>query len=45
MPFFIKYDDNYLWQIFYSTEDKKYYMLFPAKEGKTSVLFYLIKKN
>ena len=39
MPFFIKYDDNYLWQIFYSTEDKKYYMLFPAKEGKTSVLF------
>ena len=45
MPFFIKYDDNYLWQIFYSTEDKKYYMLFPAKEGKTSVLFYLIKKK
>ena len=45
IPFFIKYDDNYLWQIFYSTEDKKYYMLFPAKEGKTSVLFYLIKKK
>ena len=45
IPFFIKYDDNYLWQIFYSTEDKKYYMLFPAKEGRTSVLFYLIKKK
>ena len=45
IPFFIKYDDNYLWQIFYSMEDKKYYMLFPAKEGKTAVLFYLIKKK
>lgn len=45
IPFFIKYDDNYLWQIFYSNEDKKYYMLFPAKEGRTSVLFYLIKKK
>ncbi len=45
MPYFIRYDKNYLWQIYYSKTDKKYFMLFPAKEGETSVLFYLIKKK
>ena len=43
LPYFVKYDKNYLWQIYYSRADKKYFMLFPAKEGETEVLFYMIK--
>lgn len=45
IPPLIKYDKNYLWQIYYSAEDNKYFMLFPANEGETSVLFYIIKKK
>lgn len=45
IPYFVKYDKNYLWQIYYSKEDNKYFMLFPANEGETSVLFYIIKKK
>ena len=45
IPYFIKFDKNYLWQIYYSREDKKYFMLFPSKEGETEVLFYMIKKQ
>ncbi len=45
IPYFAKYDKNYLWQIYYSKEDNKYFMLFPANEGETSVLFYIIKKK
>ncbi len=45
IPFFIKYEKNYLWQIYYSREENKYFMLFPSKEGETSVLFYIIKKK
>ena len=43
IPYFVKYDKNYLWQIYFSKSEKKYFMLFPAKEGETEVLFYLIK--
>ena len=45
IPYFVKYDKNYLWQVYYSKEDNKYFMLFPANEGETSVLFYIIKKK
>jgi len=44
-PYFIKYPKNYLWQIFYSEEDKKYFMLYPSMEGNSSALFYLIKEK
>ena len=44
IPFFVKYDKNYLWQIYYSKSDDKLFMLFPAKEGETEVLFYMIKE-
>lgn len=44
-PYFVKYDKNYLWQIYYSKEDDKYFMLFPTKEGETEVLFYMIKQK
>ena len=46
IPYFIKYEKNYLWQIYYSKENNKYFMLFPAREeGETAALFYLIKKK
>ena len=45
IPYLVKYDKNYLWQIYYSKKDDKYFMLFPANEGETSVLFYIIKKK
>ena len=44
-PYFIKYQKNYLWQVFYSEEDKKYFMLYPTMEGNSSALFYLIKEK
>lgn len=45
IPELVKYNKNYLWQIYYSTEDNRYFMLFPANEGETSVLFYIIRKK
>ena len=45
LPFFIRYDKNYLWQIFYSRDDDKYFMLFPTEEGDSTLLFYLIKEQ
>lgn len=45
IPYFIKYEKNYIWQIFYSEAEDKYFMLFPINEGETEVLFYLIKEK
>lgn len=45
IPFFIKYEKNYLWQVYYSKEDDKYFMLYPANESEAGVLFYLIKQK
>lgn len=45
IPYFLKYDGNYLWQIYYSKQDKRYFMLFPSKEEDTSALMYLFKKK
>ncbi len=45
IPYFIKFEKNYLWQIYYSKESNRYFMLFPARDRETSVLFYLIKKK
>ena len=45
IPDLVRYSENYLWQIYYSEQDNKYFMLFPANEGETSVLFYIIKKK
>ncbi len=45
IPYFVKYDKNYLWQIFYSKEDDKYFMLVPAKETENQTLAYVIKKK
>ena len=45
IPYFVKYEKNYIWQIFYSEVDNVYFMLVPAKEGDTEALFYLIKEK
>ena len=45
IPYFLKYDKNYIWQIFYSSKDNQYFMLHPAKEGEAEAIFYLIKEK
>lgn len=45
IPYFVKFDKNYIWQIFYSRAENKYFMLFPINEGETEVLFYMLKEK
>lgn len=45
IPYFIRYEKNYIWQIYYSKEEDKYFMLFPIREGEKEVLFYLLKQK
>ena len=45
IPFEIKYKNNFIWEIYYSEIEDKYFMLFPIKETQTETLFYLIKKQ
>lgn len=45
IPSKVKYDDNYLWQIYYSEETDQYFMLVPTKEQDTATFFYLLKKK
>lgn len=45
VPFKVKYNSNYLWQIYYSEEDDRYFMLFSTEEVNTSALFYLLKQQ
>lgn len=45
IPYEIKYKDNYIWDIYYSEVDNKYFMLFPTKEPQVESLFYIIKKK
>ena len=45
IPYEIKYNNNYIWQIYYSEADDKYFMLFSSNENNSEALFYLIKKK
>ncbi len=45
IPYEVKYKESYIWQIFYSVESDKYFMLFPSKENNVESLFYLIKRK
>ena len=45
IPYDIKFFKDYLWQIYYSEESKKYFMLMPIKESECTALFYIIKNN
>ena len=45
IPFRVKFNGNYLWQIYYSDSDNKYFMLVPTKDSDYSTFFYLLKRK
>lgn len=45
IPFKVKYEGNYLWQIYYSENTDKYFMLVPTEDADYSAFFYLLKKQ
>ena len=45
IPFCVSYDKNQLWQIYYSQETNKYFMLVSTKENTYDEFFYLLKKK
>ena len=45
IPYEIKYKDNFIWQIYYSDTEDKYFMLYSSNENNSKALFYLIKKK
>ena len=45
IPFKVKYQNNYLWQIYYSQNSDKYFMLVPTEDSDYSTFFYLLKKK
>ena len=44
-PFKIKFKGNYLWQIYYSENTDKYFMLVPTEDADYSTFFFLLKKQ
>ena len=44
-PFKVKFNGNYLWQIYYSEYDDKYFMMVPTEDSDYSTFFYLLKKK
>ena len=45
IPFRVKYEGNYLWQIYYSESTDKYFMIVPTEESDCSTFFYLLKRK
>ena len=45
IPFKIKYQGNYLWQIYYSENTDKYFMIVPTEDTDYSTFFYLLKRK
>lgn len=45
IPFKVKYEGNYLWQIYYSENTNKYFMLVPTEDSDYSTFFFLLKKQ
>ena len=45
IPFKIKFEGNYLWQIYYSENTDKYFMIVPTEDSDYSTFFYLLKKQ
>ena len=45
MPFKVKFQGNYLWQIYYSENTDKYFMIVPTEDTDYSAFFYLLKKK
>ena len=45
IPFKIRYAGNYLWQIYYSETDNKYFMIVTTEDKDYSTFFYVLKKQ
>ena len=45
LPYEVKYQNNYIWQIYYSEVSNQYFMLVPTNETNNNSLFYLLKKQ
>lgn len=45
IPFKVKFNENYLWQIYYSENTDTYFMLVPTEDLEYSMFFYLLKKQ
>lgn len=45
IPYRVKFNGNYLWQIYYSEKDNQYFMLVPTEDSDYSTFFYLLKKK
>lgn len=45
IPNGIKYQKDYMWQIYYAEDVDRYFILFPTKENEVATLFYIIKKQ
>ena len=45
LPFKVKFNGNYLWQIYYSENTGRYFMLVPTEDPDYSTFFYLLKKK
>lgn len=45
MPWSVKYKNAFKWQIYYSKNDNKYFMLVPLNEKDNATLFYILKEK
>lgn len=45
IPFRVKYEKNYLWQIYYSEWSDKYFMLVPSEDIEYGSFFYLLREQ
>ena len=45
IPFKVKFQGNYLWQIYYSENTDKYFMIVPTEDKDYSTFFYVLKKQ
>ena len=45
VPFKVKYDTNYLWEIYYSEFTGKYFMMVTTEDQDYIAFFYLLKKK
>lgn len=45
IPFKVKFHGNYLWQIYYSANTNRYFMIVPTEDTDYSTFFYLLKRQ
>ena len=45
IPFKVKFEGNYLWQVYYSENTGKYFMIVPTEDVNYATFFFLLKKQ